>query len=418
MTGRRKFLKITAAACLAPAVASAQGAAKLVVVGGGFAGATCARALKRSAPALSVTLVAAGKSFAACPFSSEVIAGLRDMAHQVFAYDGITRAGVTLAPSPATSVDAMAKTVTLADETKLAYDRLVIAPGVDVDWKALPGYDEAAAERMPHAWQAGPQTLLLRRQLEAMPDGGVVVISAPAAPYRCPPAPYERACLIAHYLKTKKPRSKILILDSKDNFSKQRLFEGAWKALYPGLIERVSLSEGGSVTSVDPSTLTFVTDFDKHKADVANVVPPQKAGAIALKAGVADRTGWCPVEPVAFESTLRPGIHVLGDAGLMGAMPKSAFAANAQAKVCAAAIVALLAGRPPAEPKLINACYSRAAPDYGFSETGVYRPEKGQLLAVPGSGGTSPIDADAAYRAEEARDAEIWFHATTSEVFG
>ena len=200
-----------------------------------------------------------------------------------------------------------------------------------------------------------------------MEDGGLVVMSAPANPFRCPPGPYERASLIAYWLKIWKPKSKLLILDAKDAFSKQRLFQNAWAQLYPGLIEWVSLSQGGKVTSVDPSTLTFVTDFDRHKAAVGNVIPPQKAGAIAAQAGVADRTGWCPVEPVAFESTLQPGIHVLGDAAIMGGMPKSAFAANAQAKVCAAAIVELLGGRASRSIRsLINTCYSLVAPDYGI----------------------------------------------------
>jgi sulfide dehydrogenase [flavocytochrome c] flavoprotein chain len=318
----------------------------------------------------------------------------------------------------AAAVDANTKTVTLGDGTKLFYDRLVIAPGIDLDWKALPGYDEAAAEKMPHAWKAGPQTALLRRQLEAMEDGGVVVISVPAAPYRCPPAPYERASQIAWYLKAKKPRSKVLLLDSKDSFSQQRLFQAAWTKLYPDMIEWVPLSQGGNVTSVDPATRTFNTDFDKHKADVANVVPPQKAAAIARMAGVADRTGWCPVSPIAFESMLQPEIHVLGDAALMGAMPKAAFSANAQGKVCAAAIVDLLAGRTPAEPRLVSACFNLAAPDYGFSIVGVYRPEKGQLLEVPGAGGTSPIDGDSALRAQEARYAEAGFRVLTAETFG
>jgi hypothetical protein len=246
----------------------------------------------------------------------------------------------------------------------------------------------------------------------------VVVISAPDNPFRCPPGPYERASLIAWYLKTKKPRSKLIILDSKDTFSKQRLFQNAWAQLYPGLIEWVSFAQGGKVTSVDPASMTLVTDFARHKAAVANVIPPQTAGAIAAKAGVASRTGWCPIEPVAFESTQVPGIHVLGDAGIMGAMPKSAFAANAQAKVCAAAIVARLAGRDPSEPKLVNTCYSLISPDYGITVAGVYRPDKGVLAEVPGSGGVSPLDADADFRAREALYAEGWFRTITGEVFG
>lgn len=311
-----------ATAGFAPAVVSAQGAAKVVVVGGGFAGVACARALHTLDANLQVTLVAGGKSFAACPFSSSVIAGLREPAQQDFPYDRVAATGVRVVTEAATAADPAARTVTLAGGDKLAWDRLVMAPGVEMNFKAIAGYTEAAAEKMPHAWTGGPQTVLLRRQLEAMPDGGLVVITAPATPYRCPPAPYERAGLIAHYLKAHKPRSKVMILDAKDGYSKQHLFEEAWAALYPGLIERVALSKGGSVTSVDPGTMTVKTDFEDYKAAVANIVPPQRAAAIAAVAGVADRTGWCPIEPVGFESTLQPGIHVLGDAALMGAMPK------------------------------------------------------------------------------------------------
>jgi hypothetical protein len=251
-----------------------------------------------------------------------------------------------------------------------------------------------------------------------MPDGGVVIMSAPANPFRCPPGPYERASLIAHYLRTSKPKSKLILLDAKDAFSKQRLFQNAWQALYPGLIEWVGLSAGGKVTAVDAASTTVITDFGRHKAAVANVIPPQTAARIAAMAGVADRTGWCPVEPMSFESTLQPGIHVIGDAAIMGAMPKSAFAANAQAKVCAAAIVARLAGRATPEPRLINTCYSLVAPDYGISIAGVYRPANGRLADIPGAGGVSPLDADAAVRAQEAQLAEGWFRTITAEVFG
>ena len=418
MTTRRTFLKTAAAATLAPAVVRAQGAANVVVVGGGFAGATAARTLKKLNPALVVTLVEPNATFTACPFSNGVIAGLRDLLQQQFGYDNVQRAGVTVVRSTVTAVDAGPKTATLADGTKLSWDRLVMTPGIDIRWDGLPGYTEAAAEKMPHAWKAGDQTLLLRRQLEAMEDGGLVVMAAPANPFRCPPGPYERASLIAHYLKTKKPKSKLLLLDSKDAFSKQRLFQDAWKKLYPGLIEWVSLSQGGKVNSVDPSTMELSTDFSKHKAAVANVIPPQKAGAIAAQAGVADRTGWCPVDPVSFESTLLAGIHVVGDAAIMGAMPKSAFAANAQAKACAAAIVEKLAGRAPAEPRLLNTCYSLVGPEYGITVAGVYRPDKGLLADIPGAGGTSPVDADDAVRGLEAQFAEGWFRTITAEVFG
>ena len=419
MATRRTFLKLAGAAGLAaPSLASAQGAGRVVVVGGGFGGATAARTLKQLDPKLSVTLVEPNPTYTACPFSNSVLANLREMSQQQFRYDGIKVAGVTVAETSATAIDASARTVTLADGTQLSWDRLVLSPGIDFDWGAIPGYDEAAAQKMPHAWKAGAQTVLLRQQLQDMRDGGLVVMSSPPNPFRCPPGPYERASLIAYWLSIWKPKSKLLLLDSKDAFSKQRLFQDGWAQLYPGMIEWVPLSKGGKVTSVDPATLTLVTEFGSHKADVANVIPPQKAGAIAAKAGVADRTGWCPVEPVAFESTLQRGIHVLGDAAIMGAMPKSAFAANAQAKVCAAAIVELLAGRTPQQPLLINTCYSLLAADYGISIAGVYRPDKGLLADVPGAGGASPISAVGGLRGQEALYASSWFRTITAETFG
>ncbi len=425
MTGkrinRRDLLKTTtgAAAVLFPLPALAQnGGGRVVVVGGGFAGATCARALKRLDPRITVTLVEASQTFTACPFSNTVIAGLGDIKDQQFDYQKIAAGQVALPFSPATAIDQQARTVTLMNGARLPYDRLVLAPGIDIRWDGLPGYNEAAAEQMPHAWKAGDQTLLLRRQLEAMEDGGLVVISAPANPFRCPPGPYERASLIAHYLKTRKPKSKLIVLDAKDAFSKQRLFQNAWKELYPNLLEWVSLSSGGKVTAVEPATNTLVTDFARHKAAVANVIPPQKAGRIAELAGVTDRTGWCPIDPVTFESRQQRNIHVIGDAAIAGAMPKSAFAANSQAKVCAAALAKLIAGEKPEEPKLINTCYSLVAPDYGISVAGVYRPKDGQLLEVENSGGVSPADAPSSTRALEANFANGWFKTITAEVFG
>ncbi len=420
-TTRRDFLKLglAASAALVSVPASAQGAGpRAVVVGGGFAGASCARALRHADPRIAVTLVEANPTFTACPFSNAVIVGLRELSAQQFTYARVAADGVTVTRGTGTGVDPQTRTVTLADGTRLSYDRLVLAPGIDIRWGALAGYDEAAAAQMPHAWQAGDQTLLLRRQLEAMDDGGLVVISAPANPFRCPPGPYERASLIAHYLKTKKPKSKLIVLDAKDAFSKQRLFQAAWAELYPGLLEWVPLSKGGAVTSVEPATRTLVTDFGRHQANVANVIPPQKAGRIAEAAGVADRTGWCPIDPVTFESKLQPRIHVIGDAAIAGAMPKSAFAANSQAKTCAAAVAQLLTGGTPSTPKLINTCYSLVAPDYGISVAGVYQPTNGQLTDIPGAGGVSPQEAPRATRAAEAVLAEAWFRTITTEVFG
>jgi sulfide dehydrogenase [flavocytochrome c] flavoprotein chain len=418
MKSRRTFLKASLAAALVPMPALAQGQPRIIVVGGGFAGATCARELKRLVSGARVMLVEANPTFTACPFSNGVITGLRELRAQQFNYEALGSLGINLVYLPATKIDPQARTVTLRDGTALPYDRLVLAPGVDFRWGSPAGYDEAASERMPHAWKAGEQTLLLRRQLEAMDDGGLVAISAPPNPMRCPTGVYERASLIAFYLKARKPRSKLIILDAKDSFPKQRLFQAAWQQLYPGLLEWVPLSNDGKVVSVEPATNTLVTDFAQHKAAVANVVPPQKAGAVAAVAGVADRTGWCPIDPATFESSLQRNIHVIGDAAISGAMAKSAFAANAQGKACAAAIATLLSGETPPAGKLINTCYSLVAPDYGISIVGVYQAVNGQYVDVEGAGGTSPMDAPRETHAAEANSAKAWFRTITAEVFG
>jgi len=419
MTRRNVVGGIAASAAVVafPCPAGAQSAARIVVIGGGFGGASCARALKRIDAKLDVMLIEPNRIFVACPFSNEVIAGLRDIDAQQFSYDNIAAEGVTVIAQAAVKVDANARAVGLADGTSLNYDRLVLSPGIDLRLDALPGYDEAAMTRMPHAWKAGEQTTLLRRQLQAMDDGGLVALAVPASPSRCPPAPYERASLIAHYLKTKKPRSKILILDAKDAFPQQRLFENAWKELYPGMIERVSLSQGGRVTSVDAATNTIVTDFGNYTAEVANVIPPQKAGRIADIAGAVDNTGWCPIDPVTFASKLVPDIHVIGDACFGGTIPKSASAANAQGNACAEAVTRLIAGKAPDIPRLVGACYNTVAPGYAFSQSGVYQAREGMFAEVE-SLTTSPVDAPRELRAREADAAQSWYRTITVDAFG
>ena len=421
-TDRRKFLTLAAAASAAavsaPRVHAQAAGPRIVVIGGGFGGASCARALKRANARLAVTLVEAHGTYTACPMSNAVIAGLRDLELQRFGYDGLRRDGIEVVTAEARVVDPTAKSVMLADGRRLAYDRLVISPGIDFRASALAGYDAVAAERMPHAFRDGEQVALLARQLDAMQDGGLVVVSVPVTPARCPPAPYERASLIAHYLKTKKPRSKVMVLDAKDTFSMQRQFQAAWRELYEGVLEWVPLSSGGVLISVEPATNTLITDFDKYQAAVANVIPPQRAGRLADIAGVADRTGWCPVDPVTFESKLMPAIHVIGDAAIAGAMPKSASAAASQGAICAGAIVALIDGATPPAPTIASACYSLVAPDYAISLTGTYRPSGDQYLEVEGGGAASQPDAPPAARAREARDGEAWFARITREVFG
>ncbi|MDB5608470.1 MAG: cytochrome [Bradyrhizobium sp.] len=400
-----------------PSPLLAQSAARVVVIGGGFGGASCARALRRIDPKLQVTLIESNRTFTACPFSNEVIAGLREMEAQQFTYDRIVAEGVTVIAQAASKIDPQTRMVGLADGNSLTYDRLVLAPGIDLRFDALPGYDEAATARMPHAWKAGEQTALLRKQLEAMEDGGLVALAVPATPSRCPPAPYERASLIAHYLKTRKPRSKVIILDAKDAFPQQRLFENAWNELYPGMIERVSLSQGGRVVSVDPATNTIVTDFGNYTAQVANVIPPQKAGRIAEIAGAADNTGWCPIDPVTFASKRVPNIHIIGDACIAGGIPKSASAANAEAKACASAVANLISGKSPETPRLVGACYNTVAPGYAFSLSGVYQPKDGMFAEIEG-GGTSPVDAPREVRTREAENAQSWYKTITVEAFG
>ena len=419
---RRDLLKLAGATAVAGAFADrifADARGSVVVVGGGFGGATCARYLRRLAPGLDVTLVARNEKFVTCPFSNTVIGGIRELDSVTFAYDGLKKAGVTVVHDEAVSIDAENDAIQLSGGGRLHYDRLVLSPGIDIKWAAIEGYDEAAAQRMPHAWIAGSQTRLLRDQLTAMEDGGLVVIAAPANPFRCPPGPYERASLIANYLHRHKPRSKLLILDSKDGFSKQGLFREGWERLYPGLIEWVGFSEGGNVVAVEPDTMTVRTDFDTIRPDVANIIPPQRSARLVDTAGLADGDGWCSVDQRTFASRAVPNIHILGDAVIAGAMPKSGFSANSQAKVCARAIVNLLTEKDPPEPAFINTCYSLLSADYGISVAAVYRlDENGEIASIPGSGGVSPANATDAFRQAEAEFAGGWYASITADMFG
>lgn len=420
---RREFAAgaagVAALTGFAPAIL-AQGRApkRVVVVGGGFGGATAAKYIRTLDKTIQVTLVEPSQTFYTCPFSNLVLGGLRTLPSIAHNYTAMrTKHGVNVLHSTATKVDPAKKIVTLANGQALPYDKLVLSPGVDMKWGAIAGYDEKAAELMPHAWKAGPQTALLRRQLEAMKDGGTVVLSAPADPFRCPPGPYERVSMIAHYLKTKKPKSKILLLDAKDQFSKQGLFMGGWKALYDGMIEWVPLSKDGKVVKVDPKTRQLECELGaKHKGDVVNIIPPQKAGAIAMAADVA-QGDWCPINPATFESTKQKDIHVIGDASIAAPMPKSGFSASSQGKVVAAAIVAMFQGKEPSAPSFANTCYSTVGPDYGISVANVFVVKDGKMTAAPG-GGVSPAQADAAFRKAEARYAESWYKANTAEVWG
>lgn len=394
-------------------------AGRVVIIGGGFGGATAAKYLKIRNPALEVTLIEPVTRFYTCPFTNLYLGGLRTFEQQAHGYDELRSLGVKLIHELASDVDAQTKTVKLASGTSLTYDKLVLSPGIDFKWNALAGYDQAASELAPHAWKAGAQTTLLKRQLDAMPDGGVFIMVAPDNPFRCPPGPYERVSMVAHYFKTQKPKSKILILDAKDTFSKQGLFLDGWKQFYGDMIEWVPISKDGKVVRVDAKNLSVETEFGQiHRASVLNVIPPQKAGVIAERAGVVSNSGWVPIKPQTFESALVPDIYVVGDATIANPMPKSGFAANVQAKVVAAAIVNTFAGKEPGKASYANTCYSLVAPDYGISVAGVYEVVDGKLAEVKGSGGVSPKAASAEFRKREADYGVAWYNAIAQDTWG
>ncbi|MGB3387557.1 MAG: FCSD flavin-binding domain-containing protein [Pseudaminobacter sp.] len=404
---------------LATPALALNGNAHIVIVGGGFGGATTARYLKIYAPDIQVTLIERDQRFYTCPFSNLVLGGMRDIDSISHGFDDLRSIGIEVVHADAVDVDNSAHTVTLSGGGVLSYDRLVLSPGIDMRWGAIEGYDEAAAREIPHAWKAGEQTILLKRQLDAMEDGGTFVICPPDNPFRCPPGPYERVSMVAHYFKQHKPKSKILILDAKDTFSKKALFLEGWQALYGDMIEWVGHADDGAITSVNAGAREVTSAFGVvHKADVLNVIPPQKAGIIAERAGVTNDDGWVPVKPETFQSTQVEDIYIVGDATIAAPMPKSGFCANAQGKVVAAAIVADLSGQEPPVPSWINTCYSLVGADYGISVADVYRVTEGKIEAVPDSGGVSPTGASEAFRAAEANYAVGWYASISRDIWG
>lgn len=419
---RRDFVKAAGAATAVGLVGVphlALGAAKkVVVVGGGTGGATAAKYIKRLDSSIDVTVVEPNEVYYTCYFSNEVLSGERSIESIQVGYDGLKAHGIKMVFDSATAIDAEKKVVKTAGGSELPFDRCVVAPGVELMYDKIEGYSKETAEKLPHAWKAGEQTRILRGQLEAMADGGTVVIVAPPNPFRCPPGPYERASQIALYLKNKKPKSKVIILDAKQKFSKQGLFTQAWEKFFPGMIEWRP-GPDAAVVKVDAGTMTAVTSFgDEIKAAVLNVIPPQRAGAIAQASGLADDSGWCPVDQKTFESTKAKGVHVIGDSSIAGAMPKSGYAANSQAKVCAAAVVALLNGTEVGVPSYVNTCYSIAGPDWGISVAGVYKlGADGVIASVPGSGGLTPMDAPEWAHKREVEYAESWYKNIVSDSF-
>ena len=421
---RRNFLKLaggstglTLAGCAStpePAAKKA-GPAKVVVVGGGFGGASAAKYLKKFDPDVQVTLIEYNKAFTTCPGSNWVIGGLRDLDSITHSYEALkSQFGVNVVHDWVSAIDVDGKNVRLASGGKVEYDRLILSPGIDFRFDTIEGYTANDINIVPHAWKAGPQTTVLRNQIASMRDGGVYVIAPPPNPFRCPPGPYERVSMVANYFKQHKPKSKILILDAKPKFSKQGLFIQGWKDLYGygtdnSMIEFVAAPDG-VVNKVDVKNRTAYAGplEEEVKADVLNVVPAQKAGGIAHAAGLTDDSGWCPVNHHTWESKIVPGIHVIGDSAIQAPLPKSGYAANSEAKICAASVVSLLAGREPepAIPSWVNTCYSLVGPQYGISVAMVYNlTAEGKVGKVKGSGGLTPMDGN---RQLEALYAENW----------
>lgn len=420
MLTRRQFLKLASVLPVShwPSLGRARTSTTVAVVGGGFGGATCAKYLRKLDPSLRVVLITPHSRFVTCPFSNAAIIGLRPIGSLTQNYASLTRKhGVTVIHAEAKELDPIQNRVVLSNGTVVAYEKLVLSPGIDINTQAIRGYTRGATRVFPHAWIAGQETEALRTRLHAMKDGGLVVISVPPTPYRCPPGPYERASLFAYYLKLHKPKSKVLILDANNTFTKGDLFLSAWKELYPEMVEWVPLSEGGEVIEVDAAKGVVRTHFDEYKPALGNIIPPQTASRIARVAGLDAGTGWCSVNPATFESLVHKSVYVIGDAALANPMPKSAFSANSQAKVCAAAIVAALRGRSQNDSLLLNTCYSLVTPDYGISITAAYRGNAGQLRVVPQSAVTSPADAPASYRALEATYAKAWYSNIVADTF-
>lgn len=427
---RRQFTRLAGSAVVAgvvgaPHVARAQAKGRLVVIGGGFGGASAARFAATRYKDLDVTLIEPQKAFITCPYGNVLLSGRRNLPQITHSYDGVAKAGVKIVQDFADGIDTAARTVKVRGGATIAYDKLIVSPGIQLRWGAVAGYDEAAAQVFPHAWLGadGSQITLLRRQLEAMPDGGVVGIAIPANPFRCPPGPYERISMIASYLKREKPKSKILALDAKDNFSKQNLFQDAWKELYGDLIEWVPLAKDGKVVRVDPKEKIFETEFGtKHKVDVGNVIPPQSAAKIAIDAGLTNETGWVPVDARTFEVAGKAHVHVIGDANIGQPMPKSGYIANSTSKQAVAAAVAALKGEPvPQSPIYFNTCYSHVGDDYGISIVGVFRPGEKGFQETPNSGGVSPrgpLADQRRQRALEAQHADAWYASIVKDAFG
>lgn len=420
---RRRWLQSAALACLGgatPLLAVARPKARVIVIGAGFGGATFAKTLRALSPHTDILLIDARTHWCTGPFTNLAVTGLRSIDSIRRSTIDIGRAhGVRTLVDEVMAIDPITKRVRIASGQQLHADRIVLSPGIAMRWGVIEGLTPALSGAMPHAWTGDAQVQALRDRIDALADGSTVLIAAPPNPYRCPPGPYERASLIAeHLLATDRKRCKILIADAKDDFTKRPLFLAEWDERYGGMIEWIPRAKGGEVVRVDPSSgeVWLRDQPNSIGTHLASIVPPQQAAAIAGSADLVDESGWCPVHPQTFESTRHAGIHVLGDAAIAAPMPKSAFAANSQAKLAASAIAAALAGRQPPDARMINTCYSMVAHDAAISVSGFYSAASGRIAIV--SEGVSPLNPPDGLRQREAAQAHDWYDSISTDSFG
>ncbi|GKY89075.1 NAD(P)/FAD-dependent oxidoreductase [Sinisalibacter aestuarii] len=416
---RRGFVGagLAAASLYAPALHAQGGRPKVVVIGGGAGGATVARYLaKDSDGALDVTLIEPTRTYYTCFFSNLYLAGFRTLESIAHTYGKLAADyGINVIHDWAVGVDRDARTVSLAGGATLSYDRLVLSPGIDFVDGAVPGWDVTAQNAMPHAYKAGSQSELLKAQIEAMPEGGLFAMVAPPNPYRCPPGPYERISMVAHKLRAENPTAKILLLDPKESFSKQGVFEEGWSKHYSGMIDRIGPGFGGADVSVDPGAMTVTVDGEVTKVDVCNVIPAMKAGRICEIAGVNDGN-WAPVSGHTMQSRIDANVYVLGDATNQGDMPKSGFSANSQAKVAAMAIRSELTGSQLFPAKFTNTCWSLIDADDGVKVGASYEANDEKIASV--SSFVSQTGEDAEMRKQNYEESLGWYAGITADMFG
>ena len=416
---RRHFLASAAVAttALSAPTVLAQGRPRVVVVGGGAGGTTAARYIaKDSKGAVDVTLVEPSRGYYTCFFSNLYLGGFREFASIGHSYGALAaQHGINVVHDWAVSIDRDKRSVGLAGGASLAYDRLVLSPGIDFRPGSVPGWDLSQQNRMPHAYKAGSQTQLLKAQIEALPQGGTYCMVAPPNPFRCPPGPYERISMVAHVLKQANPTAKILIVDPKEKFSKQGLFEDGWQRHYPGMVERIGPDFGGDKVEVRPDTMEVVVDGEAMKVDVCNVIPAQQAGRIAALADITDESGWAPIVPHTMQSRADANIYVLGDAALQGDMPKSGFSANSQAKVCAMAVRGALTGSTVFPPRYSNTCWSLIGTDDGVKVGASYEATDEKITKTDGF--ISQTGESAELRKATYEESLGWYAAITGDMF-